>query len=61
MLARNKITIKKIHAFVKPNISLKSFTNNLSAISVLSSYYVYQARNQQDWVSPGRVHPPLKK
>ena len=59
--ARNKITIKKIHAFVKPNISLKSFTNNLSAISVLSSYYVYQARNQQDWVSPGRVHPPLKK
>ena len=54
---RNRNTIKKIHAFVKPNISLKLFTNNISAIAVLSSYYIYQARNQQDWQSL----PPLNK
>ena len=58
---RNKITIKEIFDFVKPDIKFKYFLNNISAISVLSSYYIYLARNQLEWIEPARIVHPLKK
>ena len=58
---RNKTTIKEIFEFVKPDIKFKYFLNNISAIAVLSSYYIYLARNQQEWIEPARIVHPLKK
>ena len=58
---RNKSTIKEIFEFAKPDIKFKHFLNNISAIAVLSSYYIYLARNQQEWIEPARIVHPLKK
>ena len=58
---RNKTTIKEIFEFVKPDLKFKYFVNNISAIAVLSSYYIYLARNQQEWIEPARIVHPLKK
>ena len=43
--SRNRTTLKKIHTFCKHNIKLKQFINNISAISILGSYYIFNCRN----------------
>ena len=36
---RNKETIKHMHKYTKPNITLKHFSENISAITLNSSYF----------------------
>ena len=57
---RNKITLKSLHKFVKQEIPLKSFISNISAIAILCSHFIFNARKQREWQSPGYVGPPLK-
>ena len=57
---RNKSTLTSLHKFAKKDIPLKSFSSNISAIAILCSYFIFNARKQKEWHSPGYVGPPLK-
>ena len=44
----NKHSIKKFHHFTK-EINLKTLTSNISKKTVISSYYIFLNRNNQNW------------
>ena len=46
---RNKESLKQLHTFCKKGIKLKQFIDNISAICILSSYYIFNCRDQQNW------------
>ena len=46
---RNRDSLKQLHTFCKKNIKLKQFVDNISAICILSSFYIFNCRDQQDW------------
>ena len=48
----NKDRLKKLHKFCKKDIKLKQLKNNISAIAVLSSYYIFNNRNIESWHTP---------
>ena len=58
---RNKASLKALHHFVKKDIKLKDFISNISAISIMSSHFIFNARDHQEWESPGYVGPPIRK
>ena len=45
----NKENINKLHKFCKKEVKLKMFKKNISSISVLSSYYIFNCRNSDSW------------
>ena len=57
---RNKAALKSLHKYVKSGINFKNFTANISAITVMSSHFIFNARNHKEWQSPGYVGPPIK-
>ena len=54
----NKSRLHTLHKFCKKDIKLKKFIENISAISVLSSYMLFNQRNQEHWVNPGPLLAP---
>ena len=56
---QNKKTIGNIHKYCQKNIKLKSFTNNTSAITALSSYYIFNCRNFSDWEQSDYISAPF--
>ena len=46
---RNKDNIKRLHTFCKKGIKLKQFSNNISAICGMGSYYIFNCRNENSW------------
>ena len=53
----NKENIKRIHKYCKREIKLK---NNISAIAVLGSYYIFNNRNIEYWHTPSKyIHAPM--
>ena len=57
--SRNRATLKKIHTYCKKNIKLKQFINNISAIAILGSYYVFNCRNQTSWEAMDPILAPF--
>ena len=57
---RNKETIKNIHKYTKPNITLKHFTENISAITLVSSYFIFNSREVKDWAKHGFIGSLVK-
>ena len=57
--ADNKQKLQQLFKFCKPELKLKDFKNNISSIAVLSSYYLFTCRNQEDWSSPDPILAPL--
>ena len=55
----NKKNLREIYEFCKPNIKLKNFVNNISAIVILSSYYLFNCRNQEEWEESDFILPPF--
>ena len=55
----NKKSLHTLHKFCKSDIKLKKFIHNISAITVLSSYYIFNARNQENWESMETIHAPF--
>ena len=55
----NKTNLNKLHKFCKPDIKLKKFKDNISAITSLSSYYVFNCRNQPEWESSDPISEPF--
>ena len=48
----NKTSISKLHKYCKKDINLKQFRKNISAITVLGSYYIFNNRNTETWHTP---------
>ena len=57
--SENKKSIHSLHKFCEKSITLKKFLHNISAITVLSSYYIFNARNQENWESLETIHAPF--
>ena len=49
-----------LHQFVRKDIKLKDFISNISAITIMSSNFIFNARDHQEWDSPGYVGPLIK-
>ena len=48
----NKTNILKLHKFCKKDVNIKQFRKNISAITVLGSYYIFNNRNTETWHTP---------
>ena len=57
--SENKTRLKQLHKFCKPNITMKKFTQNISAIVVLGSYFIFNCRNQDSWDNTDLILPPF--
>ena len=55
----NKVGLNSLHKFCKKNIKLKKFTNNISAITVMGSYYIFNCRNQNAWEDLNPIEAPF--
>ena len=45
----NRTRLNLLHKYCKKNIKLKNFLNNISAVGVLGSYYIFNCRDQVLW------------
>ena len=54
----NKENVKKLHKFCSTNIKLRKFCQNISALSVLSSYLIFNSRNH-GWGDMEPILPPF--
>ena len=48
----NKDTLHKLHKFCDKEVKLKHFIKNISAIVGLSSYNIFNCRNDKNWEKP---------
>ena len=55
----NRNRLKQLHKFFKKGIKFSKFIENISAISVNSSYYIFLNRKEQIWVDPPPLEPPF--
>ena len=56
---RNKQNFNLLHKYCKKNINLNQFKNNISAISGLSSLFIFNCRNEKNWEPMDYILPPL--
>ena len=56
---RNSNTLKTLHSFMKPGLKLKTFKDNISALSVYSSYHIFLCRKEPAWSAPNYLSPPI--
>ena len=56
----NKEVLARLHKFCKGDIKFKCFRNNISAIAVLGSYFVFNSRNIETWHTPSEfIYTPM--
>ena len=56
----NKESLRKLHKFCKRDIKFKNFRNNVSAITVLGSYFLFNNRNIETWHTPSNhIYVPM--
>ena len=48
----NKERITRLHKLCKREVKFKTFKNNISAIAILGSYYIFNNRNVETWHAP---------
>ena len=53
----NKKRLSEIIRFVKRGEKMKGHYQNLSKLSVLASYAIYNARKEPDWIAPVLLKP----
>ena len=56
---RNHNTLHTLHKWCKKDIKFKNFRKNISAITVLSSYYLFNCRNEKNWEGCNYICSPL--
>ena len=54
----NRERLRRLHKFTDKSVKLKKFIENISCISILSSYYIFIARNEPSWTDPPYISPP---
>ena len=55
----NHSRLKTLHEFCKPGIKIKKFKENISALSLYSSYAMFINRKEPLWFNPGYINPPF--
>ena len=55
----NHTRLKTLHTYCKPGIQLKKFKENISSISLYSSYAIFLNRKEPQWFNPGYVNEPF--
>ena len=56
----NVENLNKLHKFCKRDLKLKSFKKNISAITVLGSYFLFNNRNIETWHTPSNyIYVPM--
>ena len=53
----NKSTLTTMHSICNPKTRLKQFVQNISKISLLSSYAIYLSRNKSNWTNVEPLRP----
>ena len=57
----NRDRLRKIHKFTDKSKTLKQFIQDISYITILSSYYIFITRNEPAWSDPPFITPPSNK
>ena len=57
---RNHSSLYTLHKFTKPGIKLSKFKENISALSVYSSYHIFITRKEELFVEPPYLQPPFE-
>ena len=55
----NSQTLHTLHKFCTKDVKFKLFKKNISAITVLSSYYIFNCRNEKTWEKSAYILPPF--
>ena len=55
----NKKRLHSLHSFCTKDIKLKKFKENISSVTILSSYYIFNCRNQETWSTPDHILAPF--
>ena len=55
----NKTRLASLHKFCKKSIKLKNFERNISAITILGSYYIFNCRSQDLWPEMAPILAPF--
>ena len=56
----NKDRLAILHKYCKRDIKFKKFKNNISAITVLGSYFLFNNRNIETWHTPSNyIYAPI--
>ena len=58
----NKERLIRLHKLFKRDVKFKTFKNNISAIAILDSYYIFNKRNIETWHTPSDyIYSPMTK
>ena len=55
----NKNSLHTLHKFCLKDIKLKQFVKNISSITVLSSYFIFNCRNESEWGKASYILSPF--
>ena len=55
----NTSTLHTLHKFCRKDVKFKQFTKNISSIVVLSSYYIFNCRNETEWEGDNYIISPF--
>ena len=55
----NKKRLHSLHSYCTKDIKLKKFRENISALAILGSYYIFNCRNQETWTTPQHILAPF--
>ena len=55
----NHTKLKTLHQFCKPEVKLRKFKENMSALAIYSSYALFCNRRELMWMDPGYLSPPF--
>ena len=58
---RNQSALYTLHKFTKPGIKLPKFKQNISALSVYSSYHIFITRKELSFHQPPFLLPPFEE
>ena len=60
LLGRGSHNGARLHKFYKGDMKFKCLRNNISAIAVLGSYFVFNSRNIETWDTPSEfIYTPM--
>ena len=55
----NQNYLHTLHKFCKKDIKLKKFKQNISAITGIASYFLFNCRNEKNWEGSDYIKPPF--
>ena len=60
LTTRNHTTLATLHKFINPAIKLQHFKKNISALSLVASYHIFNCKSEPTFVEPPFLLPPIK-